>query len=161
MMSALGVAILYLGSFIEVLDISMAVLASLICAIIVIEYGGAASFAIWGVTSILSLLLLPQKFPALIYAIFFGYYPIIKEGLERIKSRIVQWVIKLLIFNAAALLLLLASKLFVVEVPEGFAMEIIFFALSNLMLILYDVALTRIISYYIFRLRKRFSKIFK
>ena len=160
-MAALGVVILYLGSFIELLDISMAIAASMIAALIVIEYGGAAPWSVYGVTSILSLLLLPQKLPALMYAVFFGYYPIIKERLEKIKSKIIQWIIKLAIFNIATLLLLLLMSLFTVEAPEGFSLKVAFIALSNLMLILYDIAMTRVVSYYIFRLRHRVKKIFK
>ena len=72
MLSALSVTLLYLGSFIEVLDLSMAVLASLFTVVMVIEYGKGAPWSVFLVTSALSLILLPQKLPALMYALFFG-----------------------------------------------------------------------------------------
>ena len=67
---------LYLGSMVEVLDISMAVIASLICVFAVIEYGKGYPWLIFSVTAILSLLLLPNKFPAVVYGCFMGFYPI-------------------------------------------------------------------------------------
>ena len=38
MLSALGVVFLYLGAFVEVMDLSMAVFASFVCVIAVVEY---------------------------------------------------------------------------------------------------------------------------
>ena len=83
MLSALGVVLLYLGSFVEIMDMAMAAIASFAVIITVIEYGKGAPWAVYGVTSILSLILLPQKTPAAFYALFFGFYPIIKEKIER------------------------------------------------------------------------------
>lgn len=162
MISALSVTLLYLGSFIEVLDITMAVTASLFSAVMVIEYGKGAPWSVFGVTSVLSLILLPQKLPALMYALFFGYYPIIKEYVEKIRNKLVSWIVKLFIFSFATALLLLLSKLFLAEtdMPAGALMTAIFLILSAAMLILYDVALTRMISYYIIKLRHRFKNIF-
>lgn len=162
MAAALGTTILYLGSFIEVLDISMAVLASVLCVIMVIEYGKGAPWSVFLVTSLLSLLLLPNKFPALLYTLFFGYYPIIKEKIEKIPSRILSWAIKLVIFAAATGLLFLLTTIFTVdvEIPAGTIMKSVFVVLIALTLILYDLAMTRIISFYIIRLRQRFKKIF-
>ena len=162
MISALGVVALYLGSFIEVLDISTAVLASVMCTVTVIEYGKGAPWSVFLVTSLLSLLLLPNKLPALLYAVFFGYYPIIKEKIEKLRSVILQWVIKLCIFASAIALTFFASTIFAinVEMPADIIFKAIFAALIAITLILYDLALTKIISYYIIRLRHRFRKIF-
>ena len=37
------------------------------------------------------------------YVAFFGYYPIIKSSLEKHLPRVAEWIVKLLIFNAATL----------------------------------------------------------
>ena len=162
MISALGVVALYLGSVIEVLDISTAVLASVMCTVTVIEYGKGAPWSVFLVTSLLSLLLLPNKFPALLYAVFFGYYPIIKEKIEKIRSMLVQWIIKLFIFASATALTFFIASIFTinVEIPAGVIFKVLFAALILITLVLYDLALTKIISYYIIRLRHRFRKIF-
>ena len=81
MLSALGVVVLGIGSVLSVMDISMAVIASLFCIFAVIEYGGAAPWLVFLVTGVLSLLL-PQKAPAAMYLLFFGYYPILKDKIN-------------------------------------------------------------------------------
>ena len=160
MMAAVGVVILYLGSFVEVLDISVAVAASLIATVIVIEYGAPSAFSVYGVTAILSLLLVPQKFPAAAYAFFFGYYPIVKQKIERMQSRALQWVIKSLVFLAATAATVVFLSLFTPDAPVGILM-VIFALLALVTLFIYDLALTRVVSFYVWRLRSRVKNIFK
>lgn len=157
-LSALGVVMLYLGSMVEVLDISMAVIASLICVFAVIEYGKGYPWLIFFVTAILSLLLLPSKTPAVMYAVFFGFYPIIKEKLERL-PRVLSWVLKEIIFNVAfvimAVLVMFVFTVGEVVIDLPYIIGIVF--LGELTFVLYDIAMTRLISLYIFKLRKRFN----
>ena len=157
MLAALGVVLLWIGSVLEVAEISMAVVASLLCVIAVIEYGGSWPWLVFAVTSVLSLVLLPNKGTAVTYALFFGYYPILKEKLER-HSRVRRWVEKELIFNVAmvAILLMWRFLLFPTAKNVPFVMALLIVALLEAIFVLYDVALTRLISLYLFRLRKRF-----
>ena len=156
-LSALGVVMLYLGSMVEVLDISMAVIASLICVFAVIEYGKGYPWLIFTVTALLSLLLLPNKTPAAMYAVFFGFYPIIKEKLERL-PRVISWVLKEIIFNVAfavmAVLVMFVFTMGNIEIDLPYIIGIVF--LGELTFVLYDIAMTRLISLYIYKLRKRF-----
>ena len=158
MLSALGVVLLYIGSLVEALDLSAAVLASLACIIAVIEYGKGAPWAIYGVTSVLSLILLPVKTPAAFYAIFFGFYPILKEKIER-RPRLLQWVIKEAIFNVALVIMGFAVYFLsttgdnlLLENPLIIAATVV---MAELAFVLYDIALTRLISFYIIKLRNR------
>ena len=160
MLSALGVVMLYMGSIIEVIDLSMAVLASLACIIAVIEYGKSAPWAIYGVTTVLSLILLPNKTPAAFYAIFFGFYPILKEKFEK-QSKVVSWVLKEIVFNICLVLMAIATYFLtttgentLLQMPGFIAVVVI---LAELVFILYDIALTRLISFYIVSLRHRFK----
>jgi hypothetical protein len=158
MLSALGVVLLYIGSLVEALDLSAAVLASLACIIAVIEYGKGAPWAIYGVTSVLSLILLPVKTPAAFYAIFFGFYPILKEKIER-RPRLLQWVIKEAIFNVSLVIMGFAVYFLsttgdnlLLENPLIIAATVV---MAELAFVLYDIALTRMISFYIIKLRNR------
>ena len=157
MLSALGVVMLYLGSMIEIVDISMAVIASLLCVFAVIEYGGAYPWLVFAVTSVISMLMLPNKTPAAMYVVFFGFYPILKEKLER-KPKVISWIFKELIFNAAlALMIVLVLFVFTMgEVKVETYLVVLLAVLAELMFVLYDIALTRLISLYLFRLRKSF-----
>lgn len=151
--SALGVIILYLGSLIEVIDLSMAVVASLLVVVAVIEIGGVYPWLIYAVTSVLSFLLLPNKFVAAVYLAFAGFYPILKSKLEKIKG-IVCTLLKLGVFNLCLLAVWGVSKLFVIpfETAYGIAVTAV---ILNLVFVLYDFALTRLISAYIYVWRKK------
>ena len=157
MMCALGVVVLYLGSMVEVLDISMAVIASLFAILTIIEYGAGVAWTVYAVTGILSAVLLPNKLPAVMYVLFFGFYPIIKEKLEGLNKKWLQWLLKEIVFNVCLIILMLLVKWFVYLDGHGlFVFEVVFFLLANGTFVIYDIALTRLISLYIFRLRKRF-----
>ncbi|MBE6533367.1 MAG: hypothetical protein E7678_00125 [Ruminococcaceae bacterium] len=160
MLAALGVIFLGIGALLEVLDISMAVIASFCVIIAVIEYGKGTPWMVYGAISILSFLLIPNKLPAIFFALFFGFYPIIKEKLER-KNKVICWVLKEIIFNVClAIIMLLYFLLFF----QGFAIAIPLpwlivaaVLLCEAIFVLYDIALTRIITFYVIKLRHRFK----
>lgn len=160
MLCALGVIILMLGSLIEVLDLSVSVIASLLCIWAVIEIGGMYPWMIWIVTSVLAILLLPQKTPALFYALFAGFYPMVKEKLEKRFRPAIAFPIKLGVFHISLLLMYGVFKLFIPAALEGLVMGWFLLALyvgAVAVFIIYDYALTRLISGYLFRLRKYFK----
>ena len=154
--TALGVVIMYAGSLIEVLDLTAAVIASLLCIVTVIDLGKRWAWVVYAATSVLATVLLPNKFPAIMYLLFFGFYPIIKEKLEKLSNKIVQWALKELIFNVCLILLMvIGSYVLMIDMKAWFTMEVIFFLLANGTFVMYDIALTRIISLYVFKLRKK------
>lgn len=151
---ALGVIFLYIGSIFELLDLTMVAAASLIVALAVMELGGRYPMMIWGVTSALSLLLLPSKFAALCYFGLCGYYPMLKPYLERL-PRMISWILKVAFFQ-----LVLAAvyflALFVFHLPnEQIGYALTYFGMGNVAMILYDLALTRLSYFYFIQLRKK------
>lgn len=159
-LSALCFIILLLGSVITVLDLSCAAAASFIIIFCVIELGGYYPYLVWCVVSLLSLLLLPDKFGAMVFTLFTGIYPILKSYLERL-PRVLSRVLKILIFNLALTLIISASR-FVLGIPaEEIDFSLIVYGICNITFILYDIATTKIISLYLFKLRNRFKLINK
>lgn len=158
MLCALGVILLSLGSLVDVLDITMAVLASLFCVYAVIEIGCAYPWLIWLVTSLLSLLLLPMKTPALFYALFAGFYPILKEKLEK-RSRPVSWVLKLVVFHVSLGVIVLVLRLFfpaTLDMGRIRWMPLVLYLSCVACFVLYDYALSHMITFYLVKLRHRF-----
>lgn len=158
MLCALGVIFMALGAMIEVLDLSTAAIASLLCIYAVIELKGFYPWMIWLVTSILSLILLPIKTPALFYAFFLGYYPILKAILERkLRSNLLCWLCKLLAFHVAMGGIVLVAWAFFPALLEtdGRAWYYpVLYLLALACFILYDVALTRMITVYLRKLQR-------
>ncbi len=151
-LSALGVIILLLGSVILFLDLTMVAIASLLIYLAVIEIGGGYPYAIWLITGILSLLLLPDKFGALLYLLFGGIYPILKAMFERLHYR-VAWILKLSYFNSILALLILLSE-YVFHLPDtGLGFHIKVFLLCNAVFVLYDLAATNLVTLYLVKLR--------
>lgn len=155
MLSALGVIVLAVGSVFQSLDLTTAALAAFFCIYAVIEIGGAYPWMIWAVTSFLGLLLLPNKSPA-VFFLFIGCYPILKEKLES-RARWLCWTVKLVIFHAMAGLFLLTMRLFFPEELIFSAKWMLFagYALSVVTFVVYDFALSKVITFYLLRLRGR------
>ena len=162
MLSALGVILLYLGALIEVIDLSMAVLASLAVIVLVIERGGFYPWLIYAVTSVLSLLLVPNKSPAIVYAFFMGFYPILKEKIEKIPLRSVRLAVKLSVFNASMVLMWFVARLLLDELTFGVPVALVLLLL-NAIFVFYDYALSVMITAYlrVWRKKLRVDKFFK
>ena len=159
MLCALGVVILGLGALIEVLDITVAVIASLLTVYAVIEIGGAYPWLIWIVTSIVALLLLPLKTPVLFYTFLTGYYPILKQKIERRMARLPAWALKMGVLVISLVVIWAFMWLFaptLLETSGGWIMIAATVILGVFCFVLYDICLTRLITVYFVKLQKRF-----
>ena len=168
-LAAMGVALLFIGSIIKTLDLSMAALASFFCIFAVIELGSTYSWLVFAVTGILSVVLMPANMGGWFYLLFFGYYPILKEKFEKLRP-LLAWVVKITVLNAAMILSVVIAtfiiyggnlygaiiSIFGTE-KWGIYAAIGMYALVNAVFVVYDVALTRLISVYLFKLRDRFK----
>ncbi len=114
---ALAVVMLGLGAVIEVLDITAAAAAALVLLPILLCYGRKYAWLSYAVTAVLGLLLLPQSLAAWMFAGLTGFYPIIKQRLDRL-PRALGWVVKLVLLTAV-LLLYLAVLYFILLGGEG------------------------------------------
>jgi hypothetical protein len=153
LISALGVVILYIGSIITVLDLTTIAAASMLVVLAVIELGGAFPWLVWAVTGILALLLLPNKEVSMFYLLFGGPYPIFKAMFERYHP-VVSWILKLSFFNTS-LLFIITSVAYIINVPETeLDFRLIIFAVGNAVFVLYDAAASKIIAFYLVKLRR-------
>ena len=155
MLAALGTLFLCLGSFLGDLDLTAAAFASFLCIYAVIELGGAYPWMTWAVTLFLGFLLSSNKTPALFYT-FIGVYPIVKEKLEKL-PRIPCFLLKLLYFHLSLVLGWLLLRLFA---PTEAILQLGWlllatYALAVLAFLIYDYAMTKIITFYINHLRRR------
>ena len=103
-MAALGVVIMLSGNLIPVLTYVAPMLASLTLIPILSEFGKKYAWMTWGVTALLALLLCADREAAFFY-LFIGWYPILKPTLDRIASRAMRILAKLLLFTLVFVLL--------------------------------------------------------
>lgn len=150
--SALAVAIMYVGALIEVLDLSTAALASICVMLVLTELGMKYAFLSYACIGVLSFLVLPTKYAAIMFAGFLGFYPMAKCFFERKFRGILCLVFKFVLLNVSIGVMLLAVRY---VMAEALWFEIMVLALANIVFVVYDVALTRLLRAYVFVWRKK------
>ncbi len=165
--AALSVVLMLLSSVIPFMEYALPAMAGALMIIMVVEVGKGWAAAAYFSVSFLSLILLANKEAAMMYVAFFGWYPILKPVIEsKIKQKTLQWVLKFLSFNAA-----LVSAYFILISVFGLKLEdltehgtpglIALLAAGNVMFVVYDIFITRIVYIYQTRWQTAFRKIFK
>jgi hypothetical protein len=169
---AVAVVMLGLGAVIEVLDITAAAAAALILLPILLCYGGRYAWLSYAVTATLGVLLMPQSLAAWMYAGLAGFYPMIKQKVDRL-PRVVSWIVKLLLLTAV-LFLYLTVFFFIFMGGEGSMTDAFFkgfgeadeppviawavVGLSVLTFVLFDLLIDRLLILYYLRWQKRVEK---
>ncbi len=161
-LSALSVVVIYLGAVFDVLDLTACAIASIAIVFAQIELKGYYPYLIYASVSIISLLILPQKFSAMLYVCFGGIYPMIKKYAEKYpgaRCLIIKIIGFALIMTVSVLLLL-----FVFLTPTAELFSLYYLAVLLLCAVtffLYDYALTLMIAFYFHRLRKKIQRYLK
>ena len=154
--------LLMLLTIIPIATYTMPALAGMVLSVVVIENGSSTAAMVYAAVSFLSLFICPDKEAAVLFVGFFGYYPILKGKLEKIRSRALEYAAKFLVFNIAVI----ASYLVIIYLfglqgvledvgPLGQYSVLALLALGNVVFWIYDVALSRIITAYREVLRKK------
>ena len=163
---ALETALMFLTGLMPTATYSLPALAGLVGIVIVVELGVKWAWPVYGAASILSALIAPDKEAAALYVLFFGCYPILKAIVERRWRRWTQWICKLLIFNAAAVLYyFIATR--VLGVPEesfwtfGILLPAVLLVAGNLVFLLYDYVVSGLVRVYWQRLHGPVSRILR
>ncbi|MBQ0084109.1 MAG: hypothetical protein KBS52_05030 [Clostridiales bacterium] len=163
-MSALSVVIM-LAAYFPYFTYAVPAIAGFLVLITYIEAGPKWSVAVYIVTSVLVMLFCENE-AKLMYLLLFGYYPILKIYVEKLKSKILVYVLKFAVFNASiAVVYLLLAKLFGIETEVSSSFGIIgvigIVLLGNFTFWLYDIVLVRMANVYLARLHKTVRRIFK
>ncbi len=156
MLAALGIVLMYLGSIIDVMDLSAAAFAAILLIPIISEYGRRDALFVYAVTAVLSWLLLPNRSPALMYTVFLGYYPMLKLSLDKL-GRVRGTILKLIVLNAAITGAYLMTRLLLLADTEDSALLWAYYPLANLAFLLYDIAIDRIVRLWMTKLRRSFG----
>lgn len=164
--SALCLVLMLLTGAIPIGTYALPALAGAVIIIIVAEINCKWAFAVYFVVSVLSFILAGDKEAALYFTAFFGFYPIVKAKTESMQKKTLEWVIKMLVFNASVTAAFFIA-LYVLGVPEdsfeinGIYLPWLFLILGNIIFVIYDIGLTQLITKYIRFGHPLLSKIFK
>lgn len=164
--AALSTVVLFLTGVVPVATVAMPAIAGCLLIPVVAEAGLSWGFGVYGVTTALALLLAPDREAFLIYALFFGYYPVLYALLGRVHSRVLRYGAKLALFNAAAVTEALLS-IYVLGIPLetvgilGPWGPVALLALANAVFLVYDMALDGLIAQYLRRLHPKLAKLLR
>ena len=158
LLSALTVVSLYFASVWPTGLFGLVAFSSLFSAAAVIESGVVYGIYVFVVSSALGMLILPDKAAPLLFILFFGYYPVIKSLIERIKSIPIQWVLKLVVFNAALTVLWFFLKDLFFDFGENTPGVIIIYLLGSAVFAVFDYGYSKVLLFYIDRVSKYTKK---
>lgn len=155
-LGAVSLLLVYVASVAPSGSWGLVAAAGLFPAAAVISVGMGAGFLCWGGVSLLAFLLLPEKFCALLYAVLFGLYPLVKSLIERLRKRWAEYVLKLIFFNAAFTLVTQVIAGAVLDTLPGILLERLWvlYLTANVVFILYDYGFSRLIGFYVARIAR-------
>ncbi len=147
-LTALGVVLIYLGSVMPTMRLSLLAVAGVLPCVIVLTGGVGHGFVTYGATALLAVLVVPDKTAVLVYALLFGHYPMFKSLAERTGKRPLEWLIKLGVFNAALTAMVILARTVMSELfTEDWAVWLIYLA-GNVIFLLYDFAFSGVITFF-------------
>ena len=161
--AALGLVLMFLTSLVPFGTYAFPAFAGILLIVIVIEIGYAFALSVFAATALLSFLLVTDKEAALLYVMFLGYYPIVKALIERIGSRVVQYIVKLALFNATMIGAFYIA-IFVLSIPTdsfnifGVYLPWVFLIAGNVVFVLYDICITMLVTIYMKKWHIRINK---
>ncbi len=161
--AALSLVLMLLTSIIPFGTYAFPAFAGILLVLLVFNLGYAYAFAVYFVTAALSFLLVTDKEAALYYALFLGFYPILKGVIERIPSKPVQYIVKLALFNVCMIAAFYIG-ITLLSIPKesfnlfGVYLPWVFLIFGNIVFIIYDLCITRLVTLYLLKWHDRLNK---
>ncbi|MGN1328455.1 MAG: hypothetical protein ACI4V4_02020 [Eubacterium sp.] len=163
--TALSCVLLFFGGITFVLAYAMPMLVSIAMIMLKTTFGTKSAWITFVATSLLSFMLVADKECVLMYITFFGYYPIVKCSIDKIKAKPLKVICKLLLFNAmltvCQLILVYVLGIPFLEEGEGKYFIIVFAVLMNFLFVIYDYMINAVTDLYKLKIEKRIKKLFK
>ena len=156
--SAFSVISLYIASVWPTGQLGLTAVASLFVAAAVIESGISYGIYVFIVSSVVSILIVPNRLTPILFILFFGYYPIVKSLIEKQSHITLQILSKLLVFNISfAVIFYIFNELVIAFI--SFELHTVFILLiANIVFLLFDYGYSKLIWFYINRISSVINK---
>ena len=152
-LTALTIVILYLNLLLPISTISILTLASALIPVALIRGSIKSSILVYISSSTIGFFILPLNI-ILLYILFFGVYGIIKYFIEKINKLPIEIILKIIFFNIILVLSIFVFNSFVAIEITKLPIYLLFIVAQPVFLI-YDYALSLLISFYLDRIHKR------
>lgn len=156
---------LFLGGITMVLAYAAPMFLGLMMIMLKRTFSAKSAWITYIATSLLSFILVTDKECMMMYVIFFGYYPIVREYFNKIKAKPLRIILKFIFFNIMMLLCqIILIKVFGIpflEDGQGKWFIGVFALMMNILFFVYEILIDKITVLYIYKIEKRIKKIFK
>ena len=153
MLTGISLILLLIAGVVPGGRIGIAALAGLLPAAAVLSCGMGWGVMTWLAVSGLGFLILPVRGVAVVYFLLLGHYPILKSLMERCRSRVLEWALKLVLFYALLCLFFFGFRtLFAEYLAPPFGMTALVFVLGGAAFVMYDIAFSKLIAFYLWRI---------
>lgn len=149
---ALTIAILYAASILPINTLSILTVASCLIPISIIRTSVRNTILVYAASSILSFFFLSTNI-ALYYILFFGIYGIIKYFIEKIRNIFIEIILKLFSLNILIIIIYFVINNLLINLKLEIPLYFIWIA-AQIIFLIYDYALTLIISFYLNKINK-------
>ena len=161
-----AVACMLLGSVLPFSTFLAPAISGALILPVAVEFGPGSGVLLYAAISLLSFFTVPDKEMALIFIFCLGWYPVAKLRLDKIRSKVVQWSTKFVLFNIsivgmyAIILFLFPIASVVAEYKEaGLLFSALLLLGGNVTFAIYDVALSRFLGLYLNVWRPRLMRL--
>ncbi len=164
--AALSLVMMISVAIVPFMTYALPAIAGALTVFMVVEVNKKWAFGVYAAVAILGMFLVPEKEVAVMYLALFGYYPIVKALIESKVPAVVGWLLKIILFEITMVVsYILMIKFMGVTIDEmdtlGKLAIPILLGAGTLAFIIYDFALTRLVSIYTRNWRKHFRRYFK
>lgn len=164
LMTALSVVLMMLTTLVPVFMYVIPIVTGILVLFVADISNKKWAVGVYFSTAFLSILLITDKEAALTYALFFGYYPLIKDTIEKL-PKAVSWILKIILFNIAAVGIgVISFYVFGISGDEydefGKYTVPILLIMANVAFVLYDFCLTKN-RFLLTRFSEKFKRIVK
>lgn len=153
MLLALNCIILLLINILPINTLFLLGLSSLPIAVVIMEYGPKAGVIFYMGSFLLSFMILANKSQWILYIFTFGIYGLVKYMIEKDRSFVKEYVLKLLSANILIIITYFILRPFI-YIPVNIITIIVF----EISFIIYDFVYSKFIDYYNLKLRKLVQK---
>lgn len=164
--AALSLVMMISVAVIPFLTYALPAAAGVLIIFIVVEIDKKWAFGVYATVAILGMILVPEKEVAVMYLVLFGYYPIIKALIEEKMPIVPEWIVKILLFlstMAGSYFLMIKFMGVTIDETEEFgAMAYpLLLGAGAFAFIMYDIALTKLVTLYLMKWQRLFKRYFK
>lgn len=146
--SSLCLLCMFLAGIMPMFYLILPMIAGILIMIIAEEVNLSWAWLTYIAVGILSMFITADKEASLVFIMIFGHFPIIRLHMEKIKLKLLRWLIKLAIFNACAVsffyitVYIFGIREMLEEMNEyGRYGAVILLVLCNIIFVLYDLNL--------------------